>query len=144
MTVKMSVHFIVPGQPVAKARARSTRSGRHYTPEKTVNFEKHVAYCATGALAGLPKEKKKFDGPVQVRIECFMTIPASWSKKKKAQALSGDLLPVVKPDLDNIAKSCLDAINGLVFVDDSQVCELSMFKKYSDSPRTQITVTGAA
>lgn len=35
-----------------------------------------------------------------------------------------------KPDADNVAKSILDALNGLAYKDDSQVANLLVFKQY--------------
>lgn len=35
-----------------------------------------------------------------------------------------------RPDLDNLVKFLLDAINGVVFADDAQVCKISASKLY--------------
>ena len=40
--------------------------------------------------------------------------------------LSGKMRPTMKPDNDNIAKSVLDALNGLAYVDDKQIVELKV------------------
>ena len=52
----------------------------------------------------------------------------------------GELLLVVKPDIDNYVKAVLDGLNGLLFVDDKQIIELTARKKYSESARTEVTV----
>ena len=46
-----------------------------------------------------------------------------------------------KPDLDNVVKLILDAINGIVFADDKQVVSISASKAYSDTPRTTVQTT---
>ncbi len=48
------IEFTIPGTPVGKGRARSTRSGRHYTPEATRAYESQVAWLATAARGAAP------------------------------------------------------------------------------------------
>ena len=44
-------------------------------------------------------------------------------------------------DLDNLAKSQLDALNWLIFVDDSQIDELHVYKRIDrEKPRAEVTV----
>ena len=52
------------------------------------------------------------------------------SKGGKAKT-GGKLLPTKKPDVDNVAKSVLDALNGVAWLDDSQVVRLEISKSYS-------------
>jgi Holliday junction resolvase RusA-like endonuclease len=56
-------------------------------------------------------------------LEARMSIPSSWSKKKHALALRGSLRPTGRPDLDNLAK-IVDALKGVVWVDDSLIVDL--------------------
>jgi Holliday junction resolvase RusA-like endonuclease len=46
--------------------------------------------------------------------------------------------PTTKPDTDNIAKICLDALNGIAYHDDAQIVELQVSKLYSDEPRVVV------
>jgi Holliday junction resolvase RusA-like endonuclease len=45
--------------------------------------------------------------------------------------LSGLEKPCKKPDIDNIAKTFLDGMNGVIFKDDTQVIDLHVKKVYS-------------
>lgn len=45
---------------------------------------------------------------------------------KKTAMLSGELLPTKKPDIDNIVKAVLDALNEVAYRDDTQVVELQV------------------
>ncbi|WP_246610371.1 RusA family crossover junction endodeoxyribonuclease [Comamonas fluminis] len=132
--------FEVPGTPVAKGRHRTAvvkNRVRNYTPEKTANYEAYVAGCAKQAMAGRPMT----DGPVALSVTAYFSIPSSWPKKRQAAARAGELRHIQKPDIDNLLKSLKDGMNGVVWKDDCQVCELhNCSKGYCDSPRVVVTV----
>lgn len=133
------IKFTVPGNPVAKGRARSfIRNGKigHYTPNKTVSYENLVKIMAAEAMGGL----NPIDDAVLMNVGLYVQIPASWAKKKQYQARNGEVRPLSKPDLDNYIKVISDAMNGVVFNDDKQVVELSVKKYYSDLPRAEIEI----
>ncbi len=77
------------------------------------------------------------DGALSAVVRAHVAIPASMSKKRREEALSGALRPVTRPDIDNYVKT-LDALNGIVFRDDSQIAQLIASKHYSDRPRLEI------
>ena len=135
-----TVSFTVPGQPVAKGRARVSTYGGHvrsYTPEKTRRYENQVsAYAAEAMQGALP-----IGGPVEVVVQAFMLVPPSWSLKKRLSAIAGQIKPTTKPDLDNIVKA-LDGINRIVVVDDSQIVKLTATKQYAELPQLIVTVVG--
>ena len=78
------------------------------------------------------------EGPVEAEAEFFMPIPTSWSKKKQAQAQHGEILPITKPDVDNVMKAIMDACEGVVYHRDSQVVRKVVSKVYSDHPRSVV------
>ena len=138
----MNEHFIVRGVPVGKGRPRFSTVNGHavaYTPEKTVNYETLVKLSYQQQCAGV---KFPEGVPLSVRINAYFPIPKSTSKKKRAQMESGEIMHLKKPDCDNVAKACLDALNGIAFYDDSQVCDLTVKKFYSENPRVCITIEG--
>lgn len=133
------ITFIVPGEARGKGRPRFARQGkfvRTYTDDRTASFENLVALFASQAMGARPL----IEGPASVRMDIHVGIPASWSKKKRAAALAGNLRPTGKPDLDNCAKLVLDAINGVVWRDDKQVAALTITKQYAEIPRTEVAV----
>ena len=67
-------------------------------------------------------------------MEIRLQVPASWSKKKQAQALDGLMFPTKKPDVDNVVKAIFDALNGIVWGDDVQVVWLAASKRYDAIP----------
>lgn len=133
----ITIHL--PGEPTAKGRARSFRRGNHlghYTPEKTRSYEGMVRTAAAIAMGSRPP----VDYPVEFVLRAVFTIPQSWSTRKKAAALVGDIKPAKKPDLDNIVKAWSDALNGVVFRDDSQIVKASFEKTYGPAPLVVATV----
>ncbi|MCG9064700.1 RusA family crossover junction endodeoxyribonuclease [Laribacter hongkongensis] len=134
------VRFEVPGTPVGKGRPKvSTRGGkfaRMYTPEKTASYEGLIALSARQAMGGRPL----IDGPVDVSLMIRLAVPASWSKKKQAAALAGQVLPTKKPDADNVLKAVFDGMNGVVWVDDVQACGVMLRKRYAETPGVTVVV----
>lgn len=117
------LEFTVPGEPVSKLRARAGRGGRFYTPKKTVDYETRVKAHARGAMivAGM---KSHMEGPLFLRC-VFYT-----SRKVTS-----------KPDLDNLVKCVKDAMNQVVYDDDSQVVWLHAWKQQDPSfERTKVKV----
>ena len=129
------VQFTVAGKPMAKGRVRFSAKGHTYTPGRTVAYEGQLALAAQTAMNGRPP----VEGPVAVTLEVHMPVATSWSRQKRLDAESGRLRPTGRPDLDNFAKM-LDALNLIIWNDDSQIVELCVFKRYSLSPQMAITV----
>lgn len=123
------VNFCVPGPPVGKARPRVTRSGHAYTPQRTKDYERLVRECYLSQVGDI-----KFVGkhPLEVLIEAEFPIPKSVSKKKRDEMR--ETYHTNKPDGDNLAKSIMDALNGIAFEDDSAVSVLTVVKTWSESP----------
>lgn len=133
------VSFLVPGEPVGKGRPRVGRVGNHarlFTPAKTANYESLIALAAQQAMQG----RELIVGPVLMELRISVGIAASWSKKKTAAALMGTVMPTKKPDADNVLKAICDGINGIVFKDDVQVVNVSLSKRFSETPGVSVRV----
>ena len=120
-----------------KGRPRFARRGAHvatYTPDSTVAYEQAVqlAYQAAGG--------RLHDGAVAVRITAHQALPPRATKAQRAAAERGEISPIRKPDLDNIVKIVLDALNGAAYRDDTQVLQLDARKIYT-AGESYITVT---
>jgi Holliday junction resolvase RusA-like endonuclease len=135
MTVRT---FIIPGAPVAKARARVTRYAT-FTPKRTLDAQAHALACYLDSCGSLPP----FDGPVSVDCRFVFPVAKSWSKAKKAAALSGELRHTQKPDIDNLAKLVTDSINERAYADDAQIVALLAHKLWGNVPATYVTLEEA-
>lgn len=118
----------MPVTPIGKARARVTRFGA-FTPKATKEYEANVR--AHLRIARAPK----LDGALVVDILCVFPRP-----KGKAGQLRQ--FHMVKPDADNCAKAILDAGNGILWTDDSQVMSLRVTKAYGE-PKVILSVRTA-
>ena len=133
----MIYEFEVPGEVVGKARPRmNTYTGHAYTPTKTKNYE----FTARSWFVLKYPRFEILEGRIKVKIIAYFDIPKSTSKKKEAEMLLDNISPTKKPDIDNITKIVLDAMNKFAFKDDTQVTKLEVEKKYSEKPRLYIKI----
>jgi len=133
----------VKGAPVPKGRPRfrivkprgKPQFVTVYTDAPTAAYEKVLAEAAQYAMRG----RKPLDEALTVMVEAFIEIPGSWSAPKRAKAMAGDIAATSRPDADNYAKIALDALNKIVWSDDSLIVSLHALKLYSAHPRMRIT-----
>ena len=134
----MTFTFEIVGEPQGKGRPRfSTRGGfvKTYTPEKTASYENFVKLCYLNKYKG-----QKLDGEIIAEIIAYFSIPKSFSKKKRLEAIEGKIKPTKKPDTDNIAKTILDSLNGIAFEDDKQIVALLVNKLYGEEAKVVVTL----
>jgi len=133
------VNFMVEGTPVPKGRPRFARRGKFvstYSPKTTVDYETKVAEAAQLAMGS----SEPLETPVGAYIYITLPIPASYSKKRTQACLSGDERPTKKSDIDNFCKAIFDGMNGIVFLDDSQVVSLHSTKVYGTIGMVEVMV----
>ena len=129
------IEIVLLGAPRGKERPRATKAGVVYTPEKTRNYEAALKYAAQQVMGDRPP----LQGPLHLSMKVIVPIPQSWPKKRQEAARAGHEWPTKKPDNDNFHK-CVDALNLVVWVDDSQIVRSEIEKKYGDKPGMWITV----
>lgn len=138
-----AVRIVVDGAPVAKGRPKIGRlhNGRPvaFTPAKTRSYESFIRLLASQAMAG----RAPMEGPVAMTLTAIFSVPASWSKRRRENALSGAERPTKKPDLSNVRKAAEDAMNGIVYIDDSQIVDTEDHKFYGPIARVVIEVSTA-
>lgn len=128
-----AVSFTIPGKLSGKGRPRfSNNAGRVFTPAKTLSHEAQVKHFAAEAMG----ERAPLDGPVSMDMRVYLAKPKSWSKKRRDTTIWS----TNRPDLDNLAKTCSDAINGIVFRDDAQIACLHAERRYSFDGRERVEI----
>lgn len=122
--------IVVYGEPTPKGRPKVRVRGRYaqmYTPEATREAEDSFM-----AQAIKLKPETPIEGPLSVSIAFYKIKPKSLPKYVKYWTK--------KPDLDNMVKLVLDAMNKVFFQDDAQIVELVATKQYDDVPRTEVII----
>ena len=119
---RIATYFIVPGEPVSKARARTTmKDGKAvtYTPAATVAAEEVIrGYYLAGERHFVGADVER----IGVRIFFY--------RKNN-----------IRRDIDNMAKLILDALNKVAWADDHQIDELILWRgRDKDDPRTEVLI----
>ena len=134
----MIYEFEVPGKIIGKGRPRvNSCTGNVYTPTRTKDYETLVEQYF---LLKYPRFKP-FEGRVQVEINALFEVPKSTKKSDRELMLENKVNPTKKPDIDNIVKIILDAMNGIAFKDDTQITKLFVEKTYSTSESVKIKIS---
>lgn len=125
----MKIRFEIT--PVAKQGAMFfARNGRvmSYAKPKAHAYEKDIR---TLAIAYNAKEKFYTEKPIVVKNLVFaFPFPTSTRKKDREK---GWIPKATKPDIDNLMKALWDAIEGVFFLNDSQIYKIeNLEKRYSD------------
>ncbi len=112
----MAVTFTVPGRPVPKQRPRLGRNGNVYTPRNCRDYEKAVGWTAKRLF------KSPLEGPVELQVRLYFNSRGG--------------------DLDNYIKAICDGLNGVAWLDDSQVerIKASMTLNESATERAEVSV----
>lgn len=131
-----TVIFTIPGKPQGKSRPRFGQKCV-YTDKKTTDYEKTVKLLYRHA-AGLTTFPDKT--PIRIDIRAYYPIPKRTSGIQRTAMCLGKLLPTKRPDLDNVSKIILDALNGIAYHDDAQIAILTASKLYANEPHVTVTV----
>lgn len=92
---------------------------RMYTPRETLNAEKLIAE----AWENESNKGPKFEGPVEINIVIDKN-----GTDVVVKEVDFDGSPTLKGDIDNYVKTILDGLNGIAWVDDSQVIKIVAMK----------------
>ena len=122
------IKFTIIGSPVPKGRPRVALRGGYpvtYTPKKTETWENYMRFAAIQY-----RPEKLLEGPLSIKLHFVLIKPKSVPKKRK--------YPCVKPDIDNLEKSVLDALEGLFYRNDSQIVRKVASKDYGEPARVEV------
>ena len=136
----MRVEFTVHGEPKGKGRPRFRRVGNYvqtYTPTDTANYETLVRFAYKEEY---PDFVFPADVPLGMRLDIFLPIPKSVSKKKREQMIKGEIRPLKKPDTSNVLKAVEDGLNKVAYADDTQIVDTIARRYYSEVPRVEVQI----
>lgn len=126
--------IIIIGNPEPKARHRSFIRGKHI-----VSYDPQDASKKLFAFKLKKYKSSETANSFDVRTEYYIKIPDSYSESKRNKCLWGIIRPR-SSDNDNLVKFTWDAANTILWPDDRMIDDMSASKRYSDNPRTEITM----
>jgi len=135
--MKIKLEFDV--KPMAKQSFRTTRTGQKYLDASVIKYRKAIRNMA---ILQMRKQKaEKIEGAVNMNIVYSFRRPKSLNKKERNEIDSGKSIPkTTKPDIDNLTKAILDALNGIAWKDDAQVAQINIQKIWSTKDQIEIEI----
>jgi Holliday junction resolvase RusA-like endonuclease len=139
----MKLTINIPGipQPKQSIRARiiNTKAGKSfihtYQKKEVVENERSIKMII---MEQLPNGFMPIQGGIRVKKLHYIFPPVSSLKKAEINHINaGGFIPkTTKPDLtDNLNKGLFDAMQGIVFINDSQICSMNNLEKsYGQTP----------
>lgn len=118
----MKVSFFVPGDPVAQPRHKVGKFGAYLPKTHPIHgWKGAVILAAKGAATG---------PPMACAVQLSLTFTLREYKTKFWLQY-----PTAKPDLDNLEKAAMDALTGVLWVDDCQVVAKQSSKGFAERGR---------
>lgn len=143
----MAMKFVIDGKPQAKQSFKvgtvTTKDGRTFATKYTPKEMKYYANLVKMMFRNTYPEHLSsvfYDVALAVTITVHVSIPKSYSNKKRELALKGLLVPQTKPDCDNIAKNICDALNEVAWPDDKQIARLLVKKVFDENPFVEVEI----
>lgn len=135
-----TISFEIMGEAQAQGRPRAGKSfsGKTvlYDPATSRDFKHYVKL-----VASQHKPQELITGPIHLELTFYQPTPKKYhTKPKQALIEAGLLLPVTKPDVDNLAKGVKDGLTKIIWQDDSQVVSMMVRKFYSMTPRVEVEI----
>jgi len=133
----MAIAFTVEGDPVPQPRARITVRGRHghaYTPSDHKIHGYRAAVAAAAAKAGATPTDA---APITLIIDLVFARPKSHFRKS---GLREDAPKLPRADCSNVLKGIEDSLNGVAWVDDTQVGRVVVEKSWGTEGRTTVRI----
>jgi len=134
--------FEILGIPKPKQSARFFVMNGRVASHQSKKVKDNEADVRTQVMNQLEKDFVPFDCPLMVTVLFQFPPPKSFSKKKLKQIEDGEVIyKETKPDLtDNLMKGLFDALEGILFINDSRICKVSSVKFYSFTPKTILQI----
>ena len=135
--MKIKLKFDI--KPMAKQSFRTTRSGQKYLDPSVIKYRKAIRNMAIAQMRN--QKAEKIEGAVNMNIVYAFRRPQSLSKKERNEIDGGKTVPkTTKPDIDNLTKAILDALNGIVWKDDAQVTQINIQKIWSAKDQIEVEI----
>lgn len=119
-------------KPMPSPRPRFRKAGKFVQTYMPTIYTEHKEYIQR------QMPKLLIEKPIKLEIFFYIPMAKSWTKKKKTSLL--DKPHNIKPDVDNLLKTVMDAANDHIWIDDGQVYEIVTKKTFSSEAKIMINV----
>ncbi len=107
---------------------QSFRMGKHgYQNKAVIDYQKAIKAMA---LSQTTQDMRSLSGDLYVSVAFVWKHPKSWGKKRIAELRERFVYKPSRPDIDNLCKGVFDALNGVIWNDDSQIVGIHAWKRY--------------
>ena len=131
-----TLKFQILGIPVPKQSMKVTKGGIKYQPKKITNAARNIRAQIANQL---PRGFEPFDKHLRIYYRFVFPYTSDISKRKRNSGIK--LWKDKKPDIDNLQKLINDAMEGVVFVRDAQICSIRAEKFMDSVPRVDVEVS---
>jgi Holliday junction resolvase RusA-like endonuclease len=145
-----TVRFMVLGRPQGKGskrvlpiRGRGLPAERIVLVDSNKNARPWAARIAYEALRAYGNDRGLMRGPVQVRMAFYFARPKSHfghGRNAKRLKVGAPTHMQTMPDIDKLVRCALDPLTGIIYKDDSQVCDMTVAKRYGEPERVEMVV----
>jgi Holliday junction resolvase RusA-like endonuclease len=138
-TDTITLHIVGVPQPKGSMSAVRTRGGRTVMLEGKSQGAREASKTWRQAVETAARDwqaenaQPLLDEPLRVGIAFWLPRPKSAPKRR--------VWPDKKPDVDKLCRHALDALTGIIWLDDSRVCVLALSKRYAIDQPPGCTVT---
>lgn len=138
----MKLHFEIIGEPRPKQSARFYHTGKFIKSYQTQTVKNEESNVKMQVIAQLPADFAITQNAIRVTKLHYVFSPLKTMRKSDLKAIeAGELVyKATKPDLtDNLNKGVFDALQGIIYANDSQIISMDNVKKiYGLRPRVEI------
>ena len=126
---------VIPGRPIPQQRPRFAK-GHAYDPSAKDKRE-FMLKCVEEQLP------EGIAGPLSIDLTFEYKRPKTHFRTGKFSHIMKEDAPMIHtqtPDLDNLVKFVLDALNGKYYIDDRQIYKITARKKWSETDQTIVKI----
>ena len=117
--------FFVPGKPIGQGAITTINRRTFHSNDKELRpWREAIGWCAKAAKIPV------LDGAVRIELEFIIPRPKTVKRE----------YPTVPSDLDHYIRAVGDALKGIAFLDDSQICSIKAEKVYGETPGVRISI----
>lgn len=149
------MQIIIPGDPIPKARHRSSIVNKRiviYDSQKkekdkvSAFLKKFIIHVQNGTEGYFELQQDLYDillsSYFEVEMIFYMKMPKNASEKKKKMMQENEIKHTCKPDVSNMIKFYEDCANGIIWKDDKQIVKIRAEKRYARVPFTLLNIFG--